>query len=112
MRTAHSNFIEAKEVLESQKQVVEEAEEALRLASARNDAGTGTQLDVLQAASDLTRTRTTRLSATYLHNAALARLDRACGGKSPSLGGETPVNDGAAQALSLTRPPSSLGKTK
>jgi hypothetical protein len=32
----------------------------------------------LQAATDVTRTRTTRLSAIYLHNVALARLARAC----------------------------------
>ena len=47
VRTAYSNFCEAEEVLESQKKVVEHAEEALRLANARAEAGTGTQLDVL-----------------------------------------------------------------
>src|SRR5207249_9030973 len=57
VRTAYSNFIEAKEVLESQKKVVEQAEEALRLANARADAGTGTQLDVLSAQTALTEAR-------------------------------------------------------
>src|SRR5262249_39651364 len=42
VRTDYSNFIEARETLESQLKVQEEAEEALRLARARNDAGTGT----------------------------------------------------------------------
>ena len=46
VRTAYSNFIEAREVLESQKKVQEEADEALRLARARADAGTATQLHV------------------------------------------------------------------
>ena len=50
VRTAYSNFIEADEVLKSQEKVVEEAEEALRLARARSEAGTGTQLDVLERA--------------------------------------------------------------
>ena len=49
VRTAYSDFLEAQEVLESQKTVQEEAEESLREANARADAGTGTQLDVLDA---------------------------------------------------------------
>ena len=47
VRTAYSNFCETEEVLESQKKVVEHAEEALRLANACAEAGTGPQLDVL-----------------------------------------------------------------
>ncbi|MBU6409616.1 MAG: TolC family protein, partial [Verrucomicrobia bacterium] len=47
VRTAYSQFVEAGEVLDSQKKVQEEAEEALREAEARATAGTGTQLDVL-----------------------------------------------------------------
>ena len=49
VRTAYSDFLEAQEVLESQKTVQDEAEESLREANARADAGTGTQLDVLDA---------------------------------------------------------------
>ena len=49
VRTAYSDFLEAKEVLDSQTKVQEQAEEALREANARFDAGTGTQLDVLDA---------------------------------------------------------------
>src|SRR5271155_4428208 len=45
VRTTYSDFLEAQEVLESQKTVREEAEESLREANARADAGTGTQLD-------------------------------------------------------------------
>jgi len=79
VRTAHSNFIEAKEVLESQKQVVEEAEEALRLARARNEAGTGTQLDVLSAQTALTDARSTQVQALHDYDVARARLQRAVG---------------------------------
>ena len=57
VRTAHSTFIEASEVLESQKKVQEQAEEALRLAKSRSEAGTGTQLDVLSAQTALTEAR-------------------------------------------------------
>jgi outer membrane protein TolC len=79
VRTAYSNFIEAREVLASQKKVVEQAEEALRLATARSDAGTGTQLDVLSAQTALTDARTTQIQALREYNVALARLERAIG---------------------------------
>jgi len=79
VRTAYSNFIEAKEVLESQKQVVEEAEEALRLARARSEAGTGTQLDVLSAQTALTEARSTQVQALHDYDVARARLQRAIG---------------------------------
>jgi len=49
VRTAYSDFIEAKETLDSQEKVQEEAEEALRESKARAEAGAGTQLDVLNA---------------------------------------------------------------
>ena len=79
VRTDYSNFIEARETLESQKKVQEEAEEALRLARARNDAGTGTQLDVLSAQTQLTQARSTQVAALHDYDVARARLDRAMG---------------------------------
>lgn len=84
VRTAYSNFIEAREVLDSQQKVVEQATEALRLATARAEAGSGTQLDVLSAQTALTETRTTQNVARRDYLAALARLQRAVGwGMSP-----------------------------
>jgi outer membrane protein len=79
VRTAYSTFIEAKEVLQSQEKVQEQAEEALRLANARTDAGTGTQLDVLDAETALTQARTTQVQALHDYEVALARLERATG---------------------------------
>jgi outer membrane protein len=79
VRTQYSNFIEAQETLESQKKVQEEAEEALRLATARSDAGTGTQLDVLQAQTSLTTARSTQVQALHDYDVARARLERAIG---------------------------------
>jgi outer membrane protein TolC len=79
VRTDYSNFIEAQEVLESQKKVQEEAEESLRLAIARNDAGTGTQLDVLSAQTSLTQARSTQIQALHDYDVARARLQRAIG---------------------------------
>jgi len=79
VRTAYSSFIEAREVLQSQQKVQEEAEEALRLARARAEAGTGTQLDVLDAETSLTQARTTQVQALHDYAVARARLERAVG---------------------------------
>ncbi len=79
VRTSFSNFIEAREVLESQKKVVEQGTEALRLARSRAEAGTGTQLDVLSAQTALTQARTTQVQALRDYDVARARLQRAIG---------------------------------
>ncbi len=79
VRTAYSDFIEAKEVLDSQETVQAEAEEALREARARAEAGTGTQLDVLDAETSLTQARTTNVQALHDYAAARAKLERAIG---------------------------------
>jgi len=79
VRVAYSDFIEAKEVLDSQAKVQEQADEALREAKARTDAGTGTQLDVLDAETSLTQARTTQIQALHDYTAARAKLERAIG---------------------------------
>lgn len=79
VRTAYSSFLEAREVLESQKKVQEQAEEALRLATSRYDAGSSTQLDVLNAQTALTEARTTQIQALHDYAVARARLDHAIG---------------------------------
>jgi len=89
VRTARSNFTEAQDVLESQKKVVEEDEEALRLARSRYEAGTGTQLDVLSAQTALTEARTTQIQALHDYSVARSRLERAIGINVP-----TPMGSG------------------
>ncbi len=79
VRTTYSDFLEAQQVLESQKTVQEEAEESLREANARADAGTGTQLDVLDAENQLTQARSTQVQALHDYDAARARFERAIG---------------------------------
>src|SRR5207247_4572923 len=78
VRSAFFDLQQADRVLESETKNVQTAEEALDMARGNFAAGLGTQLDVLQAAADVTRTHTTRLSAIYLHNVALARLAHGC----------------------------------
>jgi len=79
VRTAYSDFIEARETLESQSKVQEQAEEALREARARAEAGSSTQLDVLDAETSLTQARTTQIEAEHEYVAARAKLERAIG---------------------------------
>jgi len=79
VRTTYSDFIQAQETLESQLKVQEQADEALREANARAAAGTGTQLDVLDAETALTQARTTQITAQHDYAAARARLERAMG---------------------------------
>jgi outer membrane protein TolC len=81
VRTAFSSFVEAREVLDSQKKVLEAAEEALRLARSRGEAGSGTQLDVLGAQTALTEARTTQVLALHDYAAARAKLRRAVGNR-------------------------------
>ena len=79
VRSAHSALQEARELAEASQKVVELAQEALRLANVRNDAGTATQLDVLQSNVDLTTARTNQVQAYYAFNVALAELRAAMG---------------------------------
>ena len=79
VRTAYSQFLEAREVLDSQQKIQEEAEESLRLANARADAGTATQLDVLDAETSLTEARTNQSLAQRDYAVAVAKLERAVG---------------------------------
>ena len=51
----------------------------MRLARARAEAGTGTQLDVLDAQTSLTQARTTQVQALHDYATARARLERAMG---------------------------------
>lgn len=56
---------------------VDQAREALRLARLRFQAGVGTQTDVINAETDLTRTEGSQVSAIIGYNRSLAQLQRA-----------------------------------
>ena len=113
VRSAFFDLQQADRVLQSETRNVESASESLEIARSNLGAGLGTQLDVLQAASDVTRTRTTRLSAIYLHNAALARLGRATAREPNELGFRPKIASEAeakrqGQVFDIARPPSGL----
>jgi outer membrane protein TolC len=110
VRGAFLDLEQADKVLESETKNVQTADESLEIARTNLGAGLGTQLDVLQAAADVTRTRTTRLSAIYLHNVALARLARASGSRLEALDFASNANKqrNEKQALDLAHPPPKL----
>jgi outer membrane protein TolC len=116
VRSAFFDLQQAERVLQSETQHVQTANEALDMARGNFAAGLGTQLDVLQAAADVTRTRTTRLSAIYLHNVALARLSHACGSSPEELNFGSDFKDvktenpNAAHAADLAKPPQKMSQ--
>jgi len=116
VRSAFLDLQQADRVLESETKNVQTADESLEMTKGNLAAGLGTQLDVLQAASDVTRTRTTRLSAIYLHNVALARLTHACASSAEALDFGSQITKAksekpnAAQVSDVARPPQKLSE--
>jgi outer membrane protein len=116
VRSAFLDLQQADRVLESETKNVQTADESLEMAKGNFAAGLGTQLDVLQAASDVTRTRTTRLSAIYLHNVALARLAHACASSAEALDFGSEITKAksekpnAARVSDVARPPQKLSE--
>jgi outer membrane protein TolC len=111
VRSVFFDLEQADRVLEAETKNVQTAEDSFQNARGNLAAGLGTQLDILQSASDVTRTRTTRLSAIYLHNVALARLARACAWSSPPIDPEPTADSRPAKRgkiFSLVNPPSKL----
>jgi outer membrane protein TolC len=115
VRSALLDLQQADRVLESETKSVQTADESLEIAKANVSAGLGTQLDTLQAAADVTRTRTTRLNGIYLHNVALAKLARACASSPDALAflanrkSQTAGTNGPA-AADMAQPPKKLTK--
>jgi outer membrane protein TolC len=116
VRSAFFDLQQAESVLETETKNVQTADEALEMAKGNFAAGLGTQLDILQAASDVTRTRTTRLSAIYLHNVALARLAHACASSAEALDFGSQFknvkkeNRNAAQVSDVAKPPEKMSQ--
>ena len=112
VRSAFLDIQQADHILESETKNVQTADESLEIAKANLGAGLGTQLDILQAATDVTRTRTTRLGAIFQHNVALARLARACAVSPDALAFQPKLTGAAAKArdavVDLAQPPKKL----
>jgi outer membrane protein TolC len=87
---AFHDLEQAEQTVIAQRKNVTLAEESLQLAKTNVGLGGATQLELLQARLDLTRTQTSELSARFGYNAALARLQRAVSSKFTILTGPTP----------------------
>jgi outer membrane protein TolC len=79
VRQAISSLQEAGELVTASKQTIDQAAEALRLAEAKFDAGSATQLDVLTSETALSQSRTDELTAHYNYLVALANVRKAIG---------------------------------
>jgi outer membrane protein len=79
VRRAISALQEAEELASAANKVVEQAEEALRLAEVRYEAGAATQLELLQTRVSLTQAKTNLLSANYSFLLAAAQYRKAIG---------------------------------
>ncbi|PYK32067.1 MAG: hypothetical protein DME57_01260 [Verrucomicrobia bacterium] len=112
VRSAFLDLEQGENIIQTETKSVQTADESLEIAKTNLAAGLGTQLDILQAASDVTRTRTTRLSAIYLHNVALARLARACASTPQELdfGAARAKPRNEKQASDVAQPPAKLSK--
>src|SRR5438270_2161918 len=82
IQQAASNLLQNRELIQATQKNQETAEEAVRLAKARLDAGAGTQLDVLNAQVQLTTAQSTYLQALFGYNSSLAEFDRVTGAQS------------------------------
>src|SRR4051812_34083121 len=76
-----SNLKQSAELVKATEQSVGQAEEALRLASARLSAGAGTQLEVLDSRVQVTQAQSNRIQALFNYNVASAEFDRVTAGE-------------------------------
>jgi outer membrane protein TolC len=76
VQQSDSTLKQSAELVRATEQSVGQAEEALRLASARLSAGAGTQLEVLNSRVEVTVAQSNRLQALYNYSTALAEFDR------------------------------------
>jgi outer membrane protein len=79
VRRALSSLEAASELVRAAQQSVVQAEEALRIAKVRFDAGAATQLDLLKVQVETTAARTSRINALHAYNVSVAQLNLATG---------------------------------
>jgi outer membrane protein TolC len=108
VRSAFLELEQAHRTLEAETKSVSDADQSLEIAKANLAAGLGTQLDVLQATTDVTRTRTIRLTAIYQHNVALARLAHATARPPDAFAFGRKKESADPQAVQWTEPPRNL----
>lgn len=81
VRQNYSTMTEAGKRIDTAQTAVDQAEEALRIASVKYNAGAGTNLDVIDAQLALTQAKTNYTQALFDYNVAQAGLRKAIGGQ-------------------------------
>jgi len=79
VRQYYLSMQEAEKRIDTSKAAVKQAEENLRIAEVRYNAGAGTNLDVLDAVLSLNQAKTNYIQALYDYNTSKAQLDKAMG---------------------------------
>lgn len=94
VRQAYLNLREAESTITNTKAAVAQAEENLRIASLRYNAGVGTNIDVLDADLKLSQARNDYVNALYAYNLNVATLEKAMG---------TPVDLAVGEGLATVK---------
>ena len=79
VRSAYLNLLEARALIEVQKETVEQAQESVRLANLRYENGMITSVEFTDAQLALTQAEVSRLQAQHDYIVGLARLEKAIG---------------------------------
>ena len=102
VRKAYLNMKSAEQTIDSTRVAVEQGQENFRIASLRYRAGVGTNLDVLDAETELETARNNYVDALFNYNIAVATLENAMG-----VPLETPIG-GAAALVNEANPTQAL----
>jgi outer membrane protein len=83
IKSAYYDLVQAREIVESQRLNIAQAEEALKIAEVRYDSGISTLLELMDAQLALTTARLNWLNALYGYEEAKARISKIVGAEGP-----------------------------
>ena len=84
VRSAYLNLLEAKTLIDVQKETVEQAQESVRIANLRYENGMITSVELTDAQLALSQAEVNRLQSLHDYAVGLARLEKAIGQKIPN----------------------------
>ena len=83
VRSAYLNLLEAKTLIDVQRETVEQAQESMRIANLRYENGMITSVELTDAQLALSQAEVNRLQSLHDYAVGLARLEKAIGQKIP-----------------------------
>ena len=84
VRSAYLNLLEAKTLIDVQRETVEQAQESVRIANLRYESGMITSVELTDAQLALSQAEVHRLQSLHDYAVGLARLEKAIGQKIPT----------------------------